>query len=385
MKINNINYLQSFFNDKKNSFNSNNISKENHEEKNATTSKIRLNKYDNLKGLAIILVVLGHIIPRFDGFPIYANIYNLIYIFHMPIFFFVAGYFSKVTENSDLKAFKSLMIPFFVFSILWYVFDYLLRGNVSDLPFILPPSGLWFLLALFFMKLFLPIFTKIKHMFWLSLILALLIGICDIPNNILAVSRFLCFTPVFLVGYYYKNSEKYLNNLKPKIKKAMIIVRDFIYNNKLILVIILIVSLIIIDIIGNYILPGRFTFRLSYMGLHQGIKYGMLKRLFVISAGIIITFLITLLMTDKKSFLTKIGRNSLAIYLLHFYLIVFSNMFITKTHIGHLISHNVVFSGIYLVVATMIIVIILSPNIFNDSIRKLNDYVWDIFFKIPIK
>lgn len=143
------------------------------------------------------------------------------------------------------------------------MFDYFLRDNVSELPFTLPSSGSWFLLALFFMKLFLPIFAKINHMFWLSLIMALLIGIYDIPNNILAVSRFLCFTPVFLVGYYYKNSEEYLNNLKPKIKKAMIMVIDFIYNNKIALTIYTSSFSNNIDIISNYILPGRFTFRLS--------------------------------------------------------------------------------------------------------------------------
>lgn len=381
MTLINIDYLISFFNDKKNFSSSNNILKEKNKEEDFKSSKIRLNKYDNLKGLAIILVVLGHIIPRFDDFAVYANIYNFIYIFHMPVFFFVAGYFSNIAKNSDIKSFKSLMVPFFLFSIFWYIFDYLIRGNVSEVPFIFPPSVLWFLLALFFMKLFLPIFVKIKHVFWILLGLALLIGILDIPNNILAFSRFLCFTPVFLVGYYYKNSENYLNNLRPNIKKVVITFRDFIKNNKIALFIILIASLIIINIIGNYILPGRFTFRLSYMALHQGIKYGMLKRLFVILSGIIITLLLTLVMTNKKSFLTKLGRNSLAIYLLHPYLIVFSNAFITKTSIGHLISNDVLLSGIYLTMATIAIVVILSPDILNDSIRKMTGYVWNIFFK----
>jgi len=374
----------SFLNHKKDFINSNSLSREKNEEKNSSSSKIRLNKYDNLKGLAIILVVLGHIMPRFNDFAIYSNIYNLIFIFHMPIFFFVAGYFSKVSKNSNIKAFKSLIIPFFVFSILWYIFNYFLKGSIPGVPFIFPPSGLWFLLALFFMKLFLPIFVKIKHIFWISLVAALLVGIADIPNNILAFGRFVCFTPVFLAGYYYKHSENYLNKLKPSIKKIMIIARDFIKNNKTILFVIVIASLIIIDVTQNYILPGKFTFRASYIGLHQGIGYGMLKRLFIISSGIIITLLLTLAMTDKKSFLTKLGRNSLAIYLLHFYFRAFSNIFVSKTSIGHLISSDVLFSGIYLIVATTIIVTILSPDIINNSIRKLSDYIWNIFFKTPI-
>ncbi|KZX16123.1 acyltransferase family protein [Methanobrevibacter cuticularis] len=303
----------------------------------------------------------------------------------MPIFFFVAGYFSKTDDNSDIKAFKSLIIPFFVFSVLWYIFDYFFRGNVPPMPFIFPVSGLWFLVSLFSIKLFLPILIKIKHIFWISLIMALLIAIPDVPNNLLSLGRTFGFTPVFLLGHYYKNSEEYLDSLRVTIKKIIISFRDFIKNNKVLLFFILIASLIIIDIIGNYILPGRFTFRLSYIELHQGFKYGMLKRLFAISSGIIITLLLTLFMTDKKSFLTKIGRNSLAIYILHFYLIAFSNFFINKTSVGHLISNNFFLAGTYIILSTTIILIILSPDIFNDSIRKLTSYVWNIFFKTTSK
>ena len=42
--------------------------------------------FDLVRGIAIILVVIGH-----SGCPNYLR--NLIYLFHMPIFYFISGYF----------------------------------------------------------------------------------------------------------------------------------------------------------------------------------------------------------------------------------------------------------------------------------------------------
>ena len=50
-----------------------------------------MNRNENVslaKGLGIILMVLGH-----TGFSYYGN--GFIYMFHMPLFFFLSGYFLK--------------------------------------------------------------------------------------------------------------------------------------------------------------------------------------------------------------------------------------------------------------------------------------------------
>jgi len=53
--------------------------------------------FDNIKGLLILLVVFGHMIESF-AFKKSTSInvmYYAIYTFHMPIFIFISGYFSK--------------------------------------------------------------------------------------------------------------------------------------------------------------------------------------------------------------------------------------------------------------------------------------------------
>ena len=58
--------------------------------------KQRLIWADSLKGILIVLVVLGHAIQGVYGEDVESNrIWNIIYSFHMPAFFAISGYFVK--------------------------------------------------------------------------------------------------------------------------------------------------------------------------------------------------------------------------------------------------------------------------------------------------
>ena len=71
-------------------------------------------KYDIAKGIAIILVIVGH------GHCISHLTLSFIYSFHMPLFFIIAGYFyhERGIKESVRKDFRRLMIPYFVFAAL---------------------------------------------------------------------------------------------------------------------------------------------------------------------------------------------------------------------------------------------------------------------------
>lgn len=119
----------------------------------AIPNKKRLEYIDNLKGILIIMVVLGHSIQNFT--PDYSNdfMFRFIYSFHMPLFFFVSGFVSykeKLTWESVWKRFKQLMIPF----VIWAIVKSIILWDITKLPFILthPDNGLWFLYTLFFIS-----------------------------------------------------------------------------------------------------------------------------------------------------------------------------------------------------------------------------------------
>ena len=62
---------------------------------------------DILKGIGIVLVILGHQ---------YLPIGHFIYSFHMPLFFLISGYlyYKKEIKESLVKDFRRLIIPYFI-------------------------------------------------------------------------------------------------------------------------------------------------------------------------------------------------------------------------------------------------------------------------------
>ena len=58
--------------------------------------KERIYKFDNIKLLTIMLVVVGHVIePYVDKSDMFKSLFIFIYSFHMPLFIFISGLFQK--------------------------------------------------------------------------------------------------------------------------------------------------------------------------------------------------------------------------------------------------------------------------------------------------
>lgn len=95
--------------------------------------KSRNNILDILKGIGIILIVLGHTGFKYN---------NFIYLFHMAIFFIASGYLfkKKYTENKkELKGFivkkiKRLYIPFIICNVIAiFLNNFFININIYDL------------------------------------------------------------------------------------------------------------------------------------------------------------------------------------------------------------------------------------------------------------
>lgn len=93
----------------------------------------RLSWLDILKGIGIILVMIGHI---------YSNrtVFNWLYSFHMPLFFFAAGwvYKEKAILTDIKRRIQNIVVPYFSFGLLvllyWQVIERRFRD--SDMSFI---------------------------------------------------------------------------------------------------------------------------------------------------------------------------------------------------------------------------------------------------------
>ena len=92
----------------------------------AVVRKARLLDLDRAKGLAIFLVVIGHIVARNGpkGNSWYADLQEIIYTFHMPFFMYLSGFVafrSSLLPREAAKTFdilkkkaRRLIVPFFL-------------------------------------------------------------------------------------------------------------------------------------------------------------------------------------------------------------------------------------------------------------------------------
>ena len=75
--------------------------------------------FDILKGIGIISVVVGHAFYTGNYYSDFSNyLYNFVYVYHLAIFFLVAGYFFKPEISLYVflkKKIKSLYLPYLAF------------------------------------------------------------------------------------------------------------------------------------------------------------------------------------------------------------------------------------------------------------------------------
>lgn len=111
--------------------------------------------FDSLKFVLIALVVIGHVIERNRESPFCLALYNTIYLFHMPLFVFVSGYFSKKYSDNKktLKTLLLLIESLLVFQLL-HKLPSLINGKESVLSVIVFPAWtIWYLYSLIAWKI----------------------------------------------------------------------------------------------------------------------------------------------------------------------------------------------------------------------------------------
>ncbi len=198
--------------------------------------KKRYDWLDALRGIAIILVILGHVIGGLEQFGGGNGHYlrQIVYSFHMPLMFMISGYVVKnytvdkenassnvyLSYISDFikKTLLSLYVPYLIWGYLfWAVKYFIYAGNES----VTLTDGLnlfwncsawvpgWYLLALLFIRIMDMLMQlanlelKYQGIFWL--LLYILGGFADIY----LISNICGFGVFFFVGRCLRNKHKF--------------------------------------------------------------------------------------------------------------------------------------------------------------------------------
>ena len=264
----------------------------------------RLTYFDQMKGIAIILVVIGHVMQFSYGYNP-SEVVKMLSIFHMPIFFYVSGYFMSkmVPGGKDMlkklcRRSTNLLVPYLIFAGLWCAFsgdsytDLLLKGG----------GRYWFLWVLFLISVFFIVYgyilQKVKRE-WLYILLwlipygAIIAGKLFVSTtgggDLLCINELNTYYRYFLIGYLSRRYIKF---------------NSLLFKNNIVYAIGFIV----------YFLQWRYcdmhNMALIFLGGMGAII--VLQRYFEIKQG-----------SDSKvlKLLSRIGQASLPIYVMHYFFI----------------------------------------------------------------
>lgn len=271
--------------------------------------------FDNIKGFLIILVVFGHAI-RYLAFKrnstVLLGLFMLIYSFHMPLFIFISGFFSKKTNSSKLI---NLVFTYFLWQMIITPGFIAIFTNKTFIgyskSFFEPYETYWYLVSLLIWRLITPYIVKIKKHILISFLLGSLIGFSSINLDFFAIGRTFAFYPFFLIGYHCR--KEWISKLKASV------------NTYIAIGLILISSLgttALIHFSKNILLKEKYLMKVLYMkdtysSYLTTPEIGFILRIITYIIALILIISIIKLTPSKKTIFSKIGINSLFIYLSH--------------------------------------------------------------------
>lgn len=168
--------------------------------------KGRVAKWDNAKAVLMILVVLGHGIASYiEGSMLLTNIYLWLTVFHMPLFMFLTGLFSKSFVNAkkfNVNKIISYMLVFYFIKITIHLTLFLCRGK-GNFSFLTEKGTPWYI---FVTAVFMSVTYAIKRfnpkkVLAVSLVLSLAVGYVSEIGDVLTLSKMFTFYPYFFLGY----------------------------------------------------------------------------------------------------------------------------------------------------------------------------------------
>lgn len=260
-------------------------------------NKFRSAYWDNIKGFLIILVVFAHCLFGLQGRPLNDFLVDAIYMFHMPAFVFVSGFFSKSEHSRSFFPMMNLLIAFVLLNGFFLLRAIFWAGGVPTI--VAPYFSAWYLLALIVWRLAVPLVERVRNILPLLILFSLVAGFWTDINMTFAAVKIVVFFPYFMAGYLFSAETAAKFQQKKFFPSGLIfllatICAGFFAHETL-------------SLTDRDLLPNSYA---DFNGLTNRIA------LTIVAAMAIATLL---LVSKEKTLplVTKAGKNSLAIYLLH--------------------------------------------------------------------
>ena len=265
-------------------------------------------KIDNLKGLLIFLVVWGHLLECFTG-DLRLWIYLIIYSFHMPAFVYTTGYFSRFDPK---RIVNKILYPYCLYQILYLIFQRFCLQEKNTFQLTTPYWLLWYFVSIIFWMFILEILensqtSRIKLLL-ITMLAALLVGFDNSIGYYLSLSRTIVLFPFYLAGYYHFGDAFFKKNIH-RLECIFYFIGIFF-------------SVIIIWCFRDFIQVSWFYHALPYKANGNYIYI----RLLIFLVSILWLFFLSLVIPDRKiKIISKLGQNTISIFLIHGFAVKFLN------------------------------------------------------------
>lgn len=276
----------------------------------------RIARWDNIKFFMIASVVLGHTIYHFTGSSDLAkSLYLFIYTYHMPVFIFVAGLFSKhaIEEKRFETVFEYLLI-YIVMKFLETIGTYMVSKRIK-FHFFWEDGPAWFAFAIaafLVAAMLLKDYDK-KYVMVAILLIGCLAGLDNHLGDHYASMRICVFFPVFMAGYYIDPSVFELKGIQTSVRWII----------KICSVLFLLCLLFLCVTKGKALYPmlkllkGKY----NYMEMKMGI-WGVLYRLLCYGFWVLMIAAVIFFVTEKERLYTWLGKRTMSVFIWHNLMIV---------------------------------------------------------------
>lgn len=271
----------------------------------------RDHRLDRAKGVLIFLVVLGHVMAAVSPWEsdTLRVLQTVIYSFHMPAFVFLAGVTAKSQHLAD-RIGVLLVLLFTALPLYYWWMDFL--GLEPDFDFLVPYWITWFLLAMVWWMLSVPLIERAPRvMVGVSIAAALLGGLIPVYDYELAIARTLSFWPFFVIGKVYGTRILAWVGARPTTQRLGLSAAAAVP--------IAVFYAFDVDKLWFYGVRG-------FDWLDVSVAEGLGMRTVIGLSAALSTLALLSWISGREGYLATIGRRSLAIYLLHGFAIRLLNL-----------------------------------------------------------
>ena len=320
---------------------------------------------DNLKALLLFCVAFGHTLDVYKGAGgIELYLMKYIYLFHMPLFAFITGYFTKNLDKARENAVEKCLTPYLVFQGIYVIMANMMiklglaafNSNVFNSSIIVPSSAFYYLLAVFFWKMFAKDIMKLRGPLIISILLGEVISLTQMDEFHIGYGAVFSLLPFFVMGVLCDS--------------------EFIKKTRNIPKVVAVIILMLGILPAVYLPYAIHSVRMTYSSVGFGNLEGMAYRLLYYVIAMLMGMALICLMSEKKNIFTNIGKSSILVYAGSTFLAPHGYVLLDK--LLSLSSHRIV-NLVGMIVYCVCVVLFCSTPVFlqwyNYVINMINKWI----------